>query len=173
MFLMFGGVNMVKNVITLTTLCVITPTQGVTWSWLIKHYFSLCLPTPFTIYPDPTTPRLLYQLWRNIHLVHLTYGKSTPSCSIYVNTYLILINIFKIFLHSLSDPFTIWCAHKAFITGIFIQLGSRLKRQRTLWLNQLLKEIHALESQNKINPNYTSSQILCKLHSDLRLLLIE
>lgn len=74
---------------------------------------------------------------------------------------------------SVSDPSMVWCAHKAFIRGIIIKLCAHLKRQRALWLDQLLSEIRLLEPLNKSNPSSSIAHKLSKLRSDLRDLLIE
>lgn len=54
---------------------------------------------------------------------------------------------------SVQNPFMLWNAHKAFIRGIFIQLGSRAKRQRQKCLDELTKEILIIVTQNKLKTN--------------------
>lgn len=70
---------------------------------------------------------------------------------------------------SVLSPF----AHKAFLRGIFIQMGGRIKRQRQQRLNKLTKKISDLETQNKHKPSPTLSLKLTALRSDLRLHLLE
>lgn len=67
----------------------------------------------------------------------------------------------------------LWCTHKAFIRGIFIQTCSRIKKQRSLQLDKLIADIRVLESINKANPTHSSNITLSKLRTDLRLLLIK
>lgn len=80
---------------------------------------------------------------------------------------------FQMNLDTVSNPFTVWCAHKAFIRGILIQLCSRIKRQRSSQFEKLLGEIRILESTNKKNPSQSTCATLSKLRTDLRSLLIE
>lgn len=47
------------------------------------------------------------------------------------------------------SPGTLWEAHKAFIRGKFIELGSRKKRKRTTQQLELIWDISALERQHK------------------------
>lgn len=73
----------------------------------------------------------------------------------------------------MSNPFTLWCAHKAYIRGIILQTCSREKRQRTQKIDNLLEDIKTLESQNKNVVDIALANQLAKLCSDLRLILIK
>lgn len=52
--------------------------------------------------------------------------------------------------HSVSNPFDLLCA---FIRGILLQLSSRVKKQRSQKLKQLLSDIKQMEAHNKANPD--------------------
>lgn len=75
--------------------------------------------------------------------------------------------------HSVSDPSVLWCAHKAYIRGILLQLSSWVKRQRTQKLEHLLKEIKLLEVQNKTSSDTVLAHKLTTLRSELRLFFFE
>lgn len=47
-----------------------------------------------------------------------------------------------------DNSFSLWNAHKAYMRGILVQMGARLKRTYVFHLNKLLKEIRTLESNN-------------------------
>lgn len=53
-----------------------------------------------------------------------------------------LTSYFMINTQGETSPMMTWEAHKAFIRGIFIRHGSRLKRQRAEKITSLLKKIH-------------------------------
>lgn len=72
-----------------------------------------------------------------------------------------------------TNPFTLWNAHKAFIRGILIQIGSRIKKQRNAHLNKLISDIQTLETQNKTTPLAFLASSLSKLRTELRVLLCE
>lgn len=74
---------------------------------------------------------------------------------------------------SVSDPMALWCTHKAFIRGILLQTSSRIKKQRTLKLDLLLKDIKSLEIQNKVTMSTVLANKLIRLRSELRLILLE
>lgn len=67
----------------------------------------------------------------------------------------------------------LWCAHKAYIRSILLQMSARLKKQRTIKIDNLIEDIRSLESQNKTLPDVQVSSKLTKLRSDLRRLLLE
>lgn len=46
-----------------------------------------------------------------------------------------LSEFFPLNNHSVSDPAVLWCAHKAYIRGLILQICAREKRQRTHKLN--------------------------------------
>lgn len=69
-----------------------------------------------------------------------------------------------------SDPFTLWNSHKAYIRGVFIKMRSVAKKCRTQQLNDLLKPIHTLGVENKKQSPMSIS--FFKASKDVRLLLI-
>lgn len=82
-----------------------------------------------------------------------------------------LTEFFAINTPSVSSPSTLWCAHKAFIKGLLLQLSSHVKKQRTQKLEILLSKIK--QSLNKANPDTETMHKLFKLRLELRLLLLE
>lgn len=74
---------------------------------------------------------------------------------------------------SVTDSYTIWNGHKAYVRGIFIQQGARAKKLYTLKLNSLLSEIHKLESCSKQNTTFNTSNKLAQLREELRVLLTQ
>lgn len=60
-----------------------------------------------------------------------------------------LEEFFKTNTGSVSDPTTLWLAHKAFMCGIFIKLGSRARRERMQHIKALTKEIYKIKTLNK------------------------
>lgn len=84
-----------------------------------------------------------------------------------------LREFFSINDSSVQDQFALWNAHKAYIRGIFIQLGARAKRQQQQHIKELTDKIFLLESCNKQKPSHPISQQLTQLCYDLRLLLLE
>lgn len=84
-----------------------------------------------------------------------------------------LLEFFTINEPSVQNHFTLWNAHKAFIRGIFIQLGARARRQRQKKLQNITDEIFCLETKNKQQSSPLVSKRLHQLRNDLRLLLLE
>lgn len=72
-----------------------------------------------------------------------------------------------------SDPFTLWNAHKSYMRSIFIKLGAGIKRRRQQRIDSILSDIKITETQNKANPNPSLSYKLLSLRSDLRSSLLE
>lgn len=75
--------------------------------------------------------------------------------------------------NSVSDPWCIWGAHKAYMRGICIQLNSKIKKQYNLKLSQILAQIHDLETRNKIKPDPKTTDDLTNLRTELRSALME
>lgn len=84
-----------------------------------------------------------------------------------------LSNYFQFNSSSTENLFVLWNTHKAYIWGMFIQLGTRLKKQRQQRHNTLLSEISTLEVQNKKNPTPLLSTKRTSLRHDLRLTLLQ
>lgn len=68
-----------------------------------------------------------------------------------------LSDYFQINSSSTDYAFLLWNAHKAYIRGIFIQLGARIKKQRQQKITTLITEIELLEAHNKNNPTPSTS----------------
>lgn len=60
-----------------------------------------------------------------------------------------LTEYFSINNGSVSSPFNLWNAHKAFIRGIFIKLGHRAKKDREKLIDSIIAKLSTLESINK------------------------
>lgn len=65
-------------------------------------------------------------------------------------------------------PGTLWEAHKAFVRGKFIELGSRKKKESTHLQSQLIKEIEALERQHKVGLQTLTFQALTQKGEELK-----
>lgn len=74
---------------------------------------------------------------------------------------------------SVSDTSILWASHKAFMRGIFIQLGARDRRRRRQRVDELLKDIQSTDTLNKQQPHPDHKSKLIKLRLELRLLLLE
>lgn len=98
----------------------------------------------------PLTP---VRLWRSdTYLInHKIYG---PIISDQLCQY------FELNTHLVSNPFTLWCAHKAVIREIMIQFGARLSKQKKQVISHLISIIHTLENKNKSCPDPKQSQTL-------------
>lgn len=84
-----------------------------------------------------------------------------------------LKEFFSVNESSVQDQFILWNSHKAYIRGIFIQLGAKAKRQQQQRVKELTDKIYLLETRNKQNTSPILSQQLTQLRNDLRLLLLE
>lgn len=63
---------------------------------------------------------------------------------------------------------TLWNSHKAYMRGVLIQLSSRLKRERTRIMSDLLKRIQTLELQQQSSPHISTHNDLFKARLELR-----
>lgn len=61
----------------------------------------------------------------------------------------------------------IWNAHKAYVRGLLIKLGTREKRERSEHINSFLKQIRQLENSNKQSPNQADTKSLRKVREEL------
>lgn len=75
--------------------------------------------------------------------------------------------------NSVEDPTTLWVAHKAFMQGLFIQMGATEKKMKKQRLDSLLVEIQNTDSLNKSLPPIDLKSKLIKLGLELRSLLLE
>lgn len=73
--------------------------------------------------------------------------------------------------HPEISPGTLWEAHKAFIRGKFIELGSRKKRERLHQQSELIHEIADLERQHKSGLSLAVFNTLSKKGEELKTLL--
>lgn len=115
---------------------------------------------PFYSYPNTTA-----YIWRsNSQIIQNPNTKKTlEDC---------LSNYFQIISSSTDNAFLLWNAHKAYIRGIFIQLGAINKKQRQQKITTLITEIELLEAHNKNNPTPSTNAKLPTLRHDLRLILL-
>lgn len=97
-----------------------------------------------------------------------TYILKNPDNIAYISSQ--LREYFEINLPSTSSATILWCAHKAFIRGIFMQLAAREKKRREQKLSHLLTELGRADSAFKSNPNQLTESTLKDLRSQLRLL---
>ena len=74
---------------------------------------------------------------------------------------------------SVSDHMVLWNTHKAYMRGIFIQLGARVKRQRRQRIQEILSDIRTLEAQNKKQTSLIISDKLSQLRHSLRIIMLE
>lgn len=84
-----------------------------------------------------------------------------------------LKEFFLINQESVSNPFSLWNAHKAFVRGILIQQGARVRRMRQQHTTRIINQIDLLEKQNMINTSTSLIDQITKLRTELRLLLLE
>lgn len=84
-----------------------------------------------------------------------------------------LEEFFEINTGSVADPAVLWHAHKSYIRGFFIQLGSKLKKSKVQRFEELTAVIAPADLQNKTLPSPSLQSQIFKLHQDLRSLLIE
>lgn len=84
-----------------------------------------------------------------------------------------ITEFFSINKPSVQDHFVLWNAHKAYIRGIFMKLGVRVKRQWQAWLSKLTNNIFKLETKNNTQSSPSLSNRLTQLRYNLRLLLLE
>lgn len=83
-----------------------------------------------------------------------------------------LKELFAINSNSVSDPATLWAAHKAYTRGRFIQLGSKAKRERQRHIEILTSDIQNKNLLNKSNPHPLKTK-LGQLRLELRTLLLD
>lgn len=73
---------------------------------------------------------------------------------------------------SVSDPFTLWKCHKAYMRGILMKISSVTKKQRNQQLSELLLQTDKLNLVKEKSPDPTISSQLDKTRHELRFLLI-
>lgn len=69
-----------------------------------------------------------------------------------------------------TSPTLLWCTHKAYIRGLFIQLAAKQKRLRDQKLSQLLADIRTADKAFKDNPSDSTKYALKDLQTKLRAL---
>lgn len=79
-----------------------------------------------------------------------------------------LTEFFKFNTATAPSPSVLWCAHKAYIRGVLLQIASREKKAKQTALNSLLDEIAATDNLFKSNPSTTLQEKLKSLRSKLR-----
>lgn len=97
-------------------------------------------------------------LWRNN-----TYLLSQASSRESIKT--LLSEYFHFNANSVTNPCTIWCAHKAVARGLLIQQASRARKQRTKAITETLSKIQSLDSQTKLNPTVSNTSALLDMTS--------
>lgn len=108
----------------------------ISWSDRAPITLSLRLTNPF---PTPF-------VWKNN-----TYLLANPDIKRTISSK--LEEFFTLNSTSISDKFTLWNAHKAYIRGILIQISSRWKKDRNKSLDDLFRSIKLLEDKMKLAPS--------------------
>lgn len=68
---------------------------------------------------------------------------------------------------SVAEPAVLWNAHKSFIQGFFIQLGSTHKKKRLQKLHDLTAAIAGADLKNKSHPSLALQSQIFKLRHEL------
>lgn len=92
------------------------------------------------------------------------------------NTKYIFRKINKFFsnnMGSVSDPAVLWNAHKSFIRGLFIQLGSQARKKRNKKFDDITKKFNDMDLTNKNKPSLTLQSEIFRLRHELRSMLLE
>lgn len=84
-----------------------------------------------------------------------------------------LLEFFSINKDSVSSPAVLWCAHKAFIRGILLQLNSREKKKRQLALTNLLQELRNADKEAKSNPSPITKSTFLSIQNKLRVFYLQ
>lgn len=110
-------------------------------------------------------PRERTSIWRcNTRILQdPLYGKEIRQRS---------LEFFELNTHSVTDPWSLWGAHKAFIQGICIQQTARANKSHNLKLQKLLSDIKNLESSHKQTPTQHVLDKLTLKRSELKTLLM-
>lgn len=99
--------------------------------------------------------------WRNN-----TYILSNPTHqSVLANK---LNEYFSLNSTSSVSEFTVWSAHKAYMRGVLIQLSSRLKKDKSKNMQDLLSTIRRLETLQRTAPTRATHEELCAARLGLR-----
>lgn len=130
--------------------------ESTTWS----DHSPISITIPDTLSPPP------HKMWRAN-----TFIMKTSPYAEELNSH--LSDFFTHNVDSVSDPTTVWLAHKAYIRGILIQMCSRAKKTKSHRIEQITSTLDALHSANSTNPTQAALKQILSLRLELKSLLLD